>query len=114
LDYKIRYYRIIFPNKTSSLAGTNNKRTQLQNMTAYLFTPVHTPDVPNNAEWKLFLKQWVCWKKNISERNYKNSKSDVCTILCDPPKCTPDILINRCGKNPMVNGCFCKNRNGMW
>jgi len=63
----MRYYKIISPYKTSSLIGTN-KRTELQNMTAYLFTPVHTPAVLNNPEWKLFLKQWVCWKKNIRER----------------------------------------------
>jgi len=81
----MRYYRVIFPNKTSPLIGTNNKRTELQNMTAYLFTPVHTPAVLNNPEWKLFLKQRVCWKKNISERNYKKNKSDVCKILPFPP-----------------------------
>jgi len=27
-----------------------------------------------------------------------------------PPKCTPAILNNPVGKNPMTNGCFCKNR----
>jgi len=30
-----------------------------------------------------------------------------------PPKCTPAILNNPVGKNPMLNGCFCKNRNGI-
>jgi len=67
----MRYYRISFANKTSSRIGTNTKRAELQNMTAYLFTPVHTPALPIKPEWKIFLKQWVCWKKNISKETTK-------------------------------------------
>ena len=104
----MRYYGISFPNKNSSLIGTNIKQTKLQNMTAYLFTPVHTPAVLNNPEWKLFLKQRVCCKKNISERNWKNNNVMFVKSYLFPPKCTPAILNNPVGENLMPNGCFCK------
>jgi len=106
----MRYYRISFSNKTSPLTGTNNKWTELQNKTAYLFTPVRTPAVLNNPERKLFLKQRVHWKKNISKETTRTVNLMFVKSYLFPPKSTPAILNNPVGKNPMPNGCFCKNR----
>jgi hypothetical protein len=76
-------------NNTSLLAMMRTKIKQ--NISTYLFTPVLTPTVLNNPVGKHFLKQGVCCKKIIIQRNERtvtfNSK-----ILPVPPKMNPSYF----------------------